>query len=542
MTRSVLLQMKSELVTLVLWTFLKTAVGDPGYELTPYQESPGVYFEDVGQATLSTTAWTIIMYVSLQITTSETTDLEWYANYIDGTCARLTVQNWTACSHFGDTIHRRLQQIRNMQRLLSDIVKDGEDYKRNKRGLFNFVGKISKALFRTMDDDNAQYCHDQIDHFEQGSATLTELVKQQLIVVKSTLGTFNETLTDVDYNERKKREGLGQLQAYVNTLDAQVETATHLLSLKITLENHIAKALDASHAIQRALDILVDSIADAQKGTLPPRVAPPTLLLEALRNSSPSFPPDTTLPFPLGKDYIHALYQLCNVHVYIYKERLGYVISAPLVHKRTFSVLRMIPIPVPMNQNSFLYVDVGESILCMDCAKQYYFTMRESELAQCKVLEVGQYMCTRQRTLLSTATGELCAVLMLQKMGTLPAVCDTRLVRLSRTVCTQLTHNTWIYFAPRSDVITLLCQNGNPVVRGVGKLQIRAGCKGYGTAAILYSLSEVGNTSARVNGDFLTQVTLLYDCSEELGMQINLSKLSMDLTYHKTVSHLDDLK
>jgi len=268
-------------------------------------------------------------------------------------------------------------------------------------------------------------------------------------------------------------------------------------------------------------------------------VAPPTLLLEALGNSSPSFPPDTTLPFPLGKDYIHTLYQLCNVHVYIYKERLGYVTSVPLVHKRTFRVLRMIPIPVPMNQNSFLYVDVGESILCMDRTKQYYFTMRESELAHCKVLEVGQYMCTRQQTLLSTATGESCVMLMLQKKGTLPAVCNTGLVRLSRTLWTQLTHNTWIYFAPRSDVITLLCQTGNPVditFRGVGKLQIRAGCKGYGTAAILYSLSEVGNTSACVNGDLLSQVTLQYDCCEELGMQINLSKLSMDLTYHKTVT------
>jgi len=172
----------------------------------------------------------------------------------------------------------------------------------------------------------------------------------------------------VDYNERKIREGLGQLQNYVTTLGSQVETATHLLSLKITLEDHIAKALDAPHTIQRALDILVDGFAGAQKGTLPPRVAPPTLLLEALRNSSPSFPSNTTLPFPLGKDYIHALYQLCNVHVYIFRERLGYVISVPLVHKRTFSVLKMIPIPVPMNQNSFLYVDIGESILCMDRA------------------------------------------------------------------------------------------------------------------------------------------------------------------------------
>jgi len=80
--------MRSELVALVIWTFLKTAVGGPGYELNPYQESPGVYFEDLGHTTLSTTTWTIIVYVPLQ-TTSETTDLERYAHYIDGTCSKL---------------------------------------------------------------------------------------------------------------------------------------------------------------------------------------------------------------------------------------------------------------------------------------------------------------------------------------------------------------------------------------------------------------------------------------------------------------------
>ena len=521
------------------------AVGEPGYELSPYQESPGVYFEDLGHTTLSTTTWTIIVYVPLQTTTSETTELERYAHYIDGTCSRLTVRNWTACSHFGDTINRRLQQIRNTQRLLTDIVQKREDDTRHKRGLFNFVGKLSKALFGTMDEDDAQYYHDQIDRFEQGSTTLTQLVKQQLIVVKSTLETFNETLTDVDYNERKMREGLWQLQTYVTTFGAQVENATHLLSLKITLEDHIAKALDASLALQRALDMLIDSIADAQKGTLPPRVASPTLLLDALRNSTPSFPPDTTLPFPLGKDYVHALYQICDVRVYIFKERLGYVISVPLVHKRTFSVLKMIPIPVPVNQNNFLYIDVGESILCMDRARQYYFTMRESELARCKVLEAGHYVCMQQRTLLSTTTGDSCAVLMLQKKGTLPMECDTRLVRLSRTVWTQLTDNTWIYFAPQPDTITILCPNVNPVdvnFKGMGKLQIYKGCKGYGATAILHSSFKVGNTSTREKGDLLSQVTLPYDCCEELGMHINLSKLTMDLAYKKTVSHLDDLK
>jgi hypothetical protein len=87
--------------------------------------------------------------------------------------------------------------------------------------LFNFVGKISKALFGTMDDD-AQFYHDQIERFEQGNTTLTQLMKQQLIV-KSTLCAFNEMLTYVEYNEVKMREGLSQLQTYIATFGSRIE-------------------------------------------------------------------------------------------------------------------------------------------------------------------------------------------------------------------------------------------------------------------------------------------------------------------------------
>ena len=139
----------------------------------------------------------------------------------------------------------------------------------------------------------------------------------------------------------------------------KIENTTYLLSLRIAIEDHFAKDLDASHAIQRTLDILVDNIADAQKMSS-------TLLLDTLKSSSPSFSADTTLPFPLGKDYLHSMYQLSDVRVHTYKKRLVYVISAPLVHKRTFTVLRVVPIPVPVNQEHFLYIDVRDSVLCLD--------------------------------------------------------------------------------------------------------------------------------------------------------------------------------
>jgi len=180
----------------------------------------------------------------------------------------------------------KLRQIRKIRQLLSDITQSEDGNRRQTRGLFHFLGKISKALFGTMDDEDAQCCHDQIDRFEQGTTTLTQLMKEELMIVKSTLCTFNETLTGVEYNESKIREGLSQLQTYIATFVSQIEITTYLLSLKIAIESHVAKALDEPNAVQRTLGILVDTIAEAQKVSLPPRVMSPALLMDTIRKCS----------------------------------------------------------------------------------------------------------------------------------------------------------------------------------------------------------------------------------------------------------------
>ena len=169
--------MRRGIFTLVVWVILKAAEGDPGYTMDVYQESPGVYFENLGHVTLSHTTWTIIVYVPLNTIDDEMSNLEQYAQYIDQTCARMIVRNWTACRHFGDIMTHKLRRIGTTRRLLFDIVQTKDENRRQTRGLFNFVGKISKALFGTMDDDDAQYYHEQIERFEQGTTTLTQLMK-----------------------------------------------------------------------------------------------------------------------------------------------------------------------------------------------------------------------------------------------------------------------------------------------------------------------------------------------------------------------------
>jgi hypothetical protein len=66
--------MRLTVLTLVMLLVLTAAEGNASYKMDVYKGSPGVYFENLGHATLSNTAWTIIVYVPLQAIDNETSN------------------------------------------------------------------------------------------------------------------------------------------------------------------------------------------------------------------------------------------------------------------------------------------------------------------------------------------------------------------------------------------------------------------------------------------------------------------------------------
>ena len=117
--------------------------------------------------------------------------------------------------------------------------------------------------------------------------------------------------------------------------------------------------------------------------------------------------------------------------------------------------------------------------------------------------------------------------------------------KLSNTLLTQFTNNSWIYFASHPDIMTILCHNNKPVdlrLKGVGKLQVYPGCKGYSTSDLLYGSSIVGNTSAQITEHLVSQIDLQYACCQELGVKINFRQLPVEVAYWETVAYLDDLR
>jgi hypothetical protein len=241
------------------------------------------------------------------------------------------------------------------------------------------------------------------------------------------------------------------------------------------------------------------------------------------------FPKDTTSPFPLSKNSLNLIYKVCNIYVYINEGILGYVISLPLITRSMFKTYRMIPVPIPVGNKRFAYIHTEASYLCIDQTRQYYFEISE-EIKDCKTIDSQGRICKQKHPLLSSHSHESCTVKLLQPGREIPKSCDTRVVQLKNMIWTQLGNNEWLYFAPTSESVMVLCNNKEPVdviLSGVGKFGLKAGCKGYSLVALLQT-NVIINAKGIKRVYILSQASLDFDFLEELKFHFNTSgKLSI---------------
>ena len=162
-------------------------------------------------------------------------------------------------------------------------------------------------------------------------------LKQQLSVVRSSLGVVNNTSADVEYNESLLKEGINSVTKFTNTLQSETNEKINLFSAKIEIEGHILRANNAMNMLQCNLDFLIDSVINAQKAVLRTQVISPVTLMEVLIKNVCAVSKDTTLPFPLSKDSALLLLRLCDLQVYIKNGILGYIILLPLVNRGSFN-------------------------------------------------------------------------------------------------------------------------------------------------------------------------------------------------------------
>ena len=135
-----------------------------------------------------------------------------------------------------------------------------------------------------------------------------------------TLGVLNDTLADIQHNDKLVRKGLSDIQTCLDTLPSETARKLDIFQAKFVIQKHITQVNNVLTILQKNIDLALDSVLHAQSGSIQPQTVPPKLLPESLMDSQSSFPRDIILPFPRSKETSSIIYKACEMQVYIPKK------------------------------------------------------------------------------------------------------------------------------------------------------------------------------------------------------------------------------
>jgi len=127
-----------------------------------FKESPGLYYDHVGEARLYSMEWKIVTYINLEVVDDNFETVKNYAQMSAEFCKKHEHKFWanyTGCLNNIRQTDRPIREVNELKLKLRQLTRNKDDlvHSREKRGLFNFIGGISKILFGVMDSEDANY-------------------------------------------------------------------------------------------------------------------------------------------------------------------------------------------------------------------------------------------------------------------------------------------------------------------------------------------------------------------------------------------------
>jgi hypothetical protein len=136
-----------------------------------FKKSLGLYYDYIGESRLYNTEWKVVTYINLKTVDDNFRTVRNYVQISADCCKRNEHKFWvnyTGCLNNIRQTDRPIKEVNDLKLILRQLTRNENELidTRKKRGLFNFIGGLSKILFGTLDDEDANYYTDIIKQLE----------------------------------------------------------------------------------------------------------------------------------------------------------------------------------------------------------------------------------------------------------------------------------------------------------------------------------------------------------------------------------------
>lgn len=451
-------------LTLIVFIGLIAQVFGNKFQVTPFSNQPGIYFEELGDVHFTTGEWTILVHYDLK------PYLQLRINH-----QKSIAQMTEICNKIDQTSCRDvIAQFKTRQMELNDadslIFCKQRIQRRRKRSPFDFIGTIANEAFGVLDQRHAKRYAMDIEKLANNDQYMHKLLKEHMSVIRATNRVIHT-------NENRTQQHFTIIEESINTIERAYQQIQTNVTAQRNYQQFTNTAFKTILSMTRAETIqqnIINIIIDSSHGKLNPIIFPIEVAREQITLIKAHLSSELIIP---GEEGIKDLYSSMKIRTTTYDAMVLFEIKIPLYNSKRFQLYRSLPVPTPIN-DSFMSIQPATEYLIINLQRDIYYPLNEIELLRCVKRQDNSFACQLKHPLYKPASGKnTCELNLLKHRG----MTDCQIKKQPLTsLWTQLTStNKWLYSTTHPITIDIICDDEvhSQQLMGSGQIQFFDQCK-----------------------------------------------------------------
>ncbi|KAG4077865.1 hypothetical protein HA402_013799 [Bradysia odoriphaga] len=505
------------------------------YKVEPIkpEANSGIFFEHLGSARLYADHFKLVTYMNISFYTRKLELIKVFEEKTKSLCKNHTAfqLDVISCQKTVSYLEVAIPSLEQKQFNLHSLL----NHKRAKRGIFNGGGTLLKWILGVADSDDLDKIHETIDQVEKDDKGVLDLMQEQIHVIRTTIGNFNESVASLKIHEATFNSNIDKLNTYL----ANDGTYKQKNDVSVILLSYLNSITYLVNELNEQLDVVIDAILFTKSNAIHPKIISPTKFIEELNSRVRSLDNGKTFPLPLEPNYAFKLLEISRISCFYYKERLVFIIETPICDSLIFNLYRSLPLPV-LHHESYLYIEPSFPYVLLSINKMQYKQVKD--LKGCQKITEEDFLC-ESHTIYSTLENPSCESTLLTTISRkIPTSCKITKLHGIIYIWHELKFNQWLYVTSETDRLTIICKDRtyDEPVNGTGILTLNEKCTGYSK---LNKLSPTYKLTTEYVNIIPSFPIILDDCCEEKANQsiptlhlnpIHMSNIRLDELRHTT--------
>lgn len=451
------------------------------YKFTPFAPDLGIYFEETAVLKVYHSDWHLTLRLDLNQIDLERKKIKEIADTIKEACFNLSVASLDLAGSCTEISTRIDIEVNELER--SNAIWFDHDGHRQKRGLINAIGEVSKTLFGTLTEEDADQYLENFKNLERQGKTRDEILLRHTTLLESSLSLIEDS----------RNETFNKIANIEEMITGTVASWHHLMEKNIINPVSKFQLMDATTLLLMLVNKYKDkqqqflrALAFGGKNDNVALLIPPRILAEELRKISTLISgKSVTIPAPINEATMPLYYQIGTARSRIIHNQLILSYAIPLADIKEFYLSKVTSFPHKLDNGLYNFIIPNHDFIAVDAYRQKFIAFTNSEISNCHDYQLNTNISTLLCKLLTpildiSPTRDDCEITLLTK-EIASNNCDNRVTNITMELWIKLREpNAWIYIFPQKEVVYITC-TGFPqkteLIQGTGILTFSENCE-----------------------------------------------------------------